>query len=122
MTLTPAFINGHKYAIETHPGLEPCIHALGDGLAMSAFSEDSRRVFRAALAGAWRPDPRPALTEDQRIVLESFLTLCSILREPPDRYAVMLTWQSEGITRIGMQFADENQVGALTLDEWGSLL
>lgn len=118
MTLTPAFINGYKYAIEIHPGLEPRIHALGDGLAMSAFSEDSRRTFREALAEA----NRLALTDEQHTVLESFLTLCSILREPSDRRAVMLTWQSEGIINVGMQFAEEGQVGALTLDEWGALL
>lgn len=118
MTLTPAYINGHKYAIETHLGLEPRIHAMGDGLAMSAFSESSRRIFREALAEA----NRLTLTDEQHTVLESFLALCSILRESPDRHAVMLTWQSEGITRIGMQFAEENQVGALTLKEWSALL
>lgn len=117
--MSPTIVT-HKnslYLVESRDGVV-FASPIGRAFPALAYSDEAREAFTAALAAS----EARHLTDDRRLVVESFLSLCSILREPGDRLAVLLSWQSEGIARHGMQFAEEGQIGALTLNEWSALL
>ena len=117
--LSPTIVSlkNNRYLVESLDGVV-FASPIGSAFPATSYSGEACEAFTAALAA----HNARRLSDEQRIVVESFLTLCSILREPGDRLAVLLSWQSEGATRHGMQFAEEGQIGALTLNEWSALL
>lgn len=117
MSPTIVTLNNNRYLVESIDG-EIFAAPIGRAFPALAYGVEVCEALTAALAAR----ETCCLSDDQRVVVESFLALCTIFREPGDRLAVLLSWQSEGAARYGMQFAEEGQIGALALNEWSALL